>query len=83
MSFVLIGGSSTCPLLGLGNALNCPLLELVGACLAFAWIGQFSVTPQAEGRIMAVRGGNGKGNFGRVGAAAGRGPEWAGCRHGP
>lgn len=71
LSFVLIGGSSTCPLLGLGNALNCPLLELVGACLAFAWIGQFSVTPQAEGRIMAVRGGMGKETLGELGQQRG------------
>ena len=77
LSFVLIGGSSTCPLLGLGNALTCPLLRLVEACLAFAWIGQFSVTPQAKGKIMAQEG-NWEGNLKTVGAA-GRGPSgWDG-----
>lgn len=44
-------GSWACPLSGLGDALACPLLELVGTCLAFVLIGQFSVTPQAKGRI--------------------------------
>lgn len=56
LSFVLIGGSSTCPLLGLGDAQSCPLLELVGARPAFVWIGQFSVTPQAKGGTRVVRG---------------------------
>lgn len=49
-------GSFTYPLLGLGDALTCPLLELVGAHLAFALIGQFSVTLQAKGMIIVVRG---------------------------
>lgn len=35
----------------LGAALACPLLELVGACLAFLQIGQLSVTFQTKGRI--------------------------------
>ena len=56
LSFVLIGGSSTCPFLGLGDAQSCPLLELVGARPAFVWIGQFSVTPQAKGGTRVVRG---------------------------
>ena len=72
LSFVLIGGSSTCPLLGLGNTLNCPLLRLVDACLAFALIGQFSATPHAKGKIMAQEG-NWEGKLKTVGAA-GRGP---------
>lgn len=49
-------GSFTYPLLGLGDALTCPLLELVGAHLAFVLIGQFSVTLQAKGMIIVVRG---------------------------
>lgn len=49
-------GSSTCPLLGLGDVLTCPLLELVSASLAFVSIGQFSVTLQVKGRIIAMRG---------------------------
>lgn len=49
-------GSFSCPLLGLGDALTCPLLELVGAHLAFVLIGQFSVTLQAKGMIMVVMG---------------------------
>lgn len=44
LSFVLIGGLLTCPLLGLGDAWTCPLVELAGACLAFVYTDQFSVT---------------------------------------
>lgn len=63
--------SSTCPLLQLGNALNCPLLELVGACLTFALIVQFSVTFQAKGRIIAIRR-SGKESWGELGQQQGR-----------
>lgn len=64
-------GSSTCPLFALGDALTCPLLELVSASLAFVSIGQFSVTLQAKGRIMAKRGEWDR-KFGQSRAAAGR-----------
>lgn len=83
-------GNSTCPLLGLGDALTCPLLKLVGACLAFVQIGQPSMTFKIKCRIMVVMGAQ-KRKLGESWGSDRKGlhilgqcpwPEWAGSRHG-